>query len=212
MKKAAFVACMAVLATGQWAGAAVATYSDESAFLAANPIVSVETFDSYPPTAFGSVTTIDGVRYETEQGGLPWPAQWAIGHGMGSPGYVTPPHTLGSTHITSDTMSFGTGQYVHAFGFWFMSGGLNYRAHWEILVEETDGGTELLDFSSFNICRYFGFASDVGIKQVIARDYPGDGGGYNWSYDNIAHSEVLVEPGTLGLLLSGGLGLLRRKK
>ena len=210
MRRAIVVACTIFLGIGNAASAAVTVYTAEGDFHAASAIVSTETFDSYPPTGYWAATvTLDDVIYETELN--PWGPEWGIGVHLG-PGYVTSPNDFGSLWPAWDTMSFGDGQYAHALGFWMLSGGLSPTPHWEILVQETSGAVELIDVSFTNDARYYGFDSDVGIRQITVRDYAGDEVSFNWSYDNIAHSQVLPEPATMGLLALGGAAVLRRRR
>lgn len=189
--------------------ASVTVYHDEATFLAANDIVSTETFDEFPTvTTFSSPVTIDSVNYETTIPGV-------FRAGINFGGTVSSPNDFGSNRIAEDFLTFGAGGYVHGVGFWFggLSGGLPVP-HWEILVEETDGNIATEDVPDMTFPKYFGFSSPLGINMVTLHIFGGLGtGGSNWSIDNVSRTEIIPEPSTLVLLVLGllGVGWLGRK-
>lgn len=138
--------------------------------------------------------SIAQVVYETD-GPCPGPgapACWTIGIHIG-PGYVSPPNDFGANFgngISEHRISFGPHRDVHAIGFWFLTGGVFPPPRWEIIVHEIDGNdtVETVEFTSGQ--RYFGFVSNVGIGTLTVRDFPGDAGAANWSYDNVSRSAV----------------------
>lgn len=179
-------------------------YDDETTFLNVAPITSTETFDEFQHHTgfFTPMVTIDGVRYDVAgpcffQGNQS--PCWVAGIGLGSP--VTPPNNFGSTFSNGfgdERISFGG--YVTAFGFWFGSGVLFPAPHWQIVIQEVNGRSTTQDVFSGH--EYLGFVSTVGIVNLVVRNFPGNGGGSNWSYDNVSRSDIMPtpEPDTLGLL------------
>ena len=184
---------LSAILSGQ-ASANLIIYTSESDFLNTAPVISTETFDQFPsPTVFSSPqVVIDQVFYgvvgpcpEGDQGGC-----WIVGINL-FPGFVTPPNDFGASSIAEHRISFGAGNYVHAYGFWFLSGVL---AQWEVIVHEIDGTNriELLQSSDPPEPHYLGFLSDVGIRGLTVRpSRPAELVAGNWSYDNVSRSQIL---------------------
>jgi hypothetical protein len=195
------------------ASANVITFNSEADFLNNAPIVSTETFDEFPSHT-GFLTpqvVIDQVVYDTDGPcffeGRP-NACWLVGIHFG-PSVVSPPNDFGATFangITEHRISFGAGNSVGAFGFWFLSGAVFPPPHWEVVVHEIDGTdtVETLLFAADP--RYLGFLSDVGINALTVRDFQGEpDGAANWSYDNVSRSQVssIPEPSSILLCIAG---------
>jgi hypothetical protein len=187
---------MLVIMSSGHARAGVTVYDSESDFLNVAGIASTETFDAFPPHTliYSPRVTIDQAIYETD-GHCPGPgapACWTIGIHIG-PGYVSAPNDFGANFangITEHRISFGTGSEVHAFGFWFLTGGIFPPPQWEIIVHEIDGNdtVETVELTFGQL--YLGFLSDVGIGALTVRDSPGETGASNWSYDDVSRSAV----------------------
>lgn len=203
-------------------GASVTVYDDESTFLALNPIESTETFDGYPynHSFMTPVVTIDSVTYEALPDPFNGESSWIAGIHFGVPGYVSSPNDFGSNWITDNIMTFGTDQYVDGIGFWLLSGTHRSGVVWEIVAEESDGSVEVVGVSDWsNDQRYFGFSSPLGIKSITVRDFPGNPGAGNWSYDNVSRTAIMPVPEPVTFIIWCILGVLgvghvwwRRKK
>jgi hypothetical protein len=195
------------------ASANLITFNSEADFLNNAPIVSTETFDDFPSHTgfFTPLVVIDQVVYDTDgpcfYQGAPNPC-WLVGIQLGF-GAVSPPNDFGATFanaITEHRISFGAGNSVDAFGFWFLSGGGFPPPHWEVVVHEIDG-TDTIETLLFAADpRYRGFLSDVGINALTVRDFQGErDGAANWSYDNVSRSQVssIPEPSSISLCIAG---------
>ncbi len=178
------------------AAASVIVYDSESDFLNAAPVISTETFDEFPSRTgfFTNRVVLDHVIYETdgpclfEGAGNPC---WMAGIHLG-PASVTPPNDFGASFangITEHRISFGPGNWVHAFGFWFLSGDHFSIPQWEVIITEMDGTRTVEPVEVFAGRRFLGFQSDAGIVGLVVRGaLPGRAS--NWSYDNVSRGQV----------------------
>lgn len=186
------------------ATASVTLYNSESGFLAAAPAVTTETFDEFPKNTSWSSSLVvsDGVRYQTQYGG------WSLNRFFGT---HTAPNALSTFQGEYTQISFGQGKRVTAFGFWMGVPSVSFQIHDVLNVVEIDGRqTELQLMPPSGSMTYWGFTSDVGIREINIRDWPNDSVGANWSYDNVSHSAiVLPEPSAPISLLCGILATCR---
>ncbi|MBU0717423.1 MAG: PEP-CTERM sorting domain-containing protein [Planctomycetes bacterium] len=201
MRQSLLIAVVLLLRGFNPATASIIAYYDEPSFVASVPIVSTETFDEFAAdTTFGSSVTIDSILYEAlpdDEGREP---TWVAADGPGVPGYVSPPNGFYSDVVGDTIMTFGPERYVEGIGFWLMTGVVFPVPHWEILIEETDGYTALLDVSFTADNRYYGFGSTVGIRQLTVRDHAGTEGSVNWSFDDVSRTAIIPEPTTIAML------------
>lgn len=167
---------------------AVVIYNSESSFRSAAAIESTENFDAYT-TDDGFVTPVialDGVSYSTTScTNSCWDFEGS--------NYVSAPNSLVSNAIATNTLSFGSGRYVNALGFWLS--GL-YKTSlpslgWEIIVNEKNGSSTAIEISPGANSRYFGFTSESGIDSLVVRDNPRDSGAWNWWYDDVARGAIV---------------------
>ncbi|MDA8127818.1 MAG: PEP-CTERM sorting domain-containing protein [Betaproteobacteria bacterium] len=168
---------------------AVVIYNSESSFRSAAAIESTENFDAYT-TDDGFVTPVialDGVSYSTTSC-----TNRCWGFGIN---HVSPPMSLSSDSLASDTLSFGSGRYVNSLGFWW--GGLSGWVGgsflgWQIIVNEKNGSSTVIAIPQGSAnTHYFGFTSESGIDNVVVRDNPLDSGATNWWYDDVARGAII---------------------
>ena len=200
------IICVFVFYFGNTANA-LSIYNSEDFFLSIAPIESVETFDEFPSqTIFNTAkVVIDKVVYETAainpESGEPVDPNdpenplWTIGINV-YPGYVSSPNDFGSNGLYPNTITFGPGKYVKAFGFWFIHTceGIYSIPHWEITIKEINGQSTLVDVnceSSLVLPQFYGFFSKAGISKITINDYVGDPSSSNWSYDDVSRSKIL---------------------
>jgi hypothetical protein len=177
------------------------TYRNESTFLSTAPISSTEDFEAFPDGdfRFGSPTiVVDKVVYNATTGG-----DWSV---PGPWGGISSSKGLGSTFGGPNEITFGNGEYVKAFGFYFISG-LGAQYPWEIEVFEKGGSSKLFNvqFTSTEREQYYGFLSDIGIERIIVRDYTGDCCSTNWNYDNVSRSNPVSANGTVFMSMAAGV-------
>ena len=146
-----------------------------------------------------------------------WSANTSLSDG---PLPVSPPHFLTSSGIGGfpqlpgrETISFGPGRAVQAFGFYlhsavsatFINQSPNEFDGWRIIVTEVDGKVTTTQTDGYlgagPVPPYFGFLSETGIVsiRIESGNRPGDtaaGSAYNWSYDNVSRSEIRRVVGT----------------
>lgn len=164
-------------------------YNSESSFRSAAVIDSIENFDAYAQT-YGFVTPVialDGVSYSATSCTN---RCWTFDGGN----YVSPPNSLLSNDIAPNTLSFGSGRYVNALGFWLsgLYGTIGYPSlGWEIVVKERNGSSTVIEIPTGVYSRYFGITSESGIDSLVVRDNPLDGGAGNWWFDDVARGAII---------------------
>jgi hypothetical protein len=185
-------------------GSTLQIFGSETTFLRSAPIVSTETFDEIPSTThfIEPDIEIDGVFYlNSPTGDI---QGWSITNSIG--GAPSKPNVLVSNSLTENHISFGTGRFVQALGFFMVGGGTSngvgarYRF---VVTEDNDAQTSfLIDFAPPGV-KYFGFLSEQGIADVAIGPDPAQDFGVFFAFDNVSRSEILgtavVEPGTFAL-------------
>lgn len=168
---------------------AVVIYDSQPSFRSAAVIDSTENFDAY--------TTDDGfIAPVVALGGVSYSTTSCTNRCWGfSVNNTSPPLSFGSNDIATDTLSFGSGRYVNALGFWlgglFGSAGYPFLG-WEIIVNEKNGASTVIEVPEYSgNVRYFGFTSESGIESLVVRDNPRDSGAGNWWYDDVARGAII---------------------
>jgi hypothetical protein len=194
---------------------AISIYRNEPSFLAAAPIVSTETFDSYPASTLNKKVTLDSVVYDgtlEPNSNWPDPVVWSIESGLTDIPESKPNYLVFSAPGMHD-ISFGSGNSVNAFGFWILSFGIVPAAHLEIVIQENVLNSTLIDVvdDSGTGRMYFGFQSSAGIRQITVRDFASDGSFVNWAYDNVSRSSIVPEPSMLAYLALWAMSCFPRR-
>jgi hypothetical protein len=168
---------------------------DEATFLADNPIVSTERFDTpveYPPGQH--VITIDGVAYDSTDPEDPY---WVVGTFLTVPSSQPPEPPMlfrkfsyGIDDRIDIEVTFGPNRMVTAIGF-DMSSLPKNRVNF--IVEEADGTvTTFTKEPSDADGSYFGFSSSVGIVRLTINETRNEAGtGTNYWIDNVSRSAIL---------------------
>jgi hypothetical protein len=175
---------------------AMTFFDSEEAFLLSAPIVSTETFNEY--TVDGGILpfNFNGTIYDDY---IVDPRLWVISPleslGWGdSYSYDFNAFLSASIEEEGHYFSFGTDNYVNAFGFFLFHpydeqtiGGLI-----NIDVIEKDGQISTYVHDQDDQWLFFGFISDVGISQIKVYNSTEDGIlDTNFAYDNISRSEII---------------------
>ncbi len=183
---------------------ALTFFDNEEEFLFSAPIANTEPFDG---NAEGILPfTFSGTIFDDD---IADPRLWRIASQPGGFGIPTTSNVLFTSGVQDDYFSFGTNNYVNAFGFFLFRpyhdetiGGII-----NVDVIEIDGQISTYIHDQDGQWLFFGFMSGVGISQVKVYNSTEDGIlDTNFAFDNISRSAILsnLEPSITVASPNGG--------